>query len=208
MTLYDILGVRDDATQAEIRTAYRNAARRHHPDTGDGSTSAMAAAARAWEVLGNPAARTRYDTSLRTPAGATSGGAGGAGGAEHGGSHSRPMTTSAPSAQPYTTGGIAKFPWKLMAVMATVGSIVVLIGAITASPVEPRKPDNLLQPNSCVSILANGDAAEVVCDGAHDGVVQQLVPVGSTCPAGTEAHRDRQGMGTACVVIDTPADSG
>ena len=205
MTLYDILGVRDDATQAEIRTAYRNAARRHHPDTGDGSTSAMAAAASAWEVLGNPAARTRYDTSLRSPSGATSSGAGGA---DRGGSHGRPMTSSAPSAQPYTTGGIAKFPWKLMAVMATVGSIVVLIGAITASPIEPRKPDNLLQPNSCVSILANGDAAEVVCDGARDGVVQQLIPVGSTCPPGTEAHRDRQGMGTACVEIDATADSG
>jgi molecular chaperone DnaJ len=118
------------------------------------------------------------------------------------------VTSRAPSVEAYTTGGIARFPWKLMAVMATVGSIVVLIGAITASPIEPRKPDNLLQPNSCVSILANGDAAEVVCDGARDGVVQQLIPVGSTCPAGTEGHRDRQGMGTACVVIDAAADSG
>ena len=198
MTLYDILGVRNDATQAEIRTAYRNAARRHHPDTGDGSTSAMAAAASAWEVLGNPAARTRYDSSLRLPTGA--------GGANVGASSYEPSSSSPPEA--YTTGGIAKFPWKLMAVMATVGSIVVLVGAITASPVEPRKPDNLLQPNSCVSILANGDAAEVVCDGGRDGVVQQLVPVGSTCPAGTEAHRDRQGMGTACVVIDSTADAG
>ena len=104
MTLYDILGVPDDATQAEIRTAYRNAARRHHPDTGDGSTSAMAAAARAWEVLGNPAARTRYDTSLRSPSGSVSGSAGTA---DHGGSGGRPMTSSAPSAQPYATGGLA-----------------------------------------------------------------------------------------------------
>lgn len=196
MTLYDVLGVRSDATQAEIRAAYRNAARRHHPDTGDGSTSAMAAASRAWEVLGNAAARSHYDASLRSPTSAA------------GASTYPPSSSSVAPPQPYTTGGIAKFPWKLMAVMATVGSIVVLIGAITASPIEPRKPDNLLQPNSCVSILDNGDVAEVVCDGARDGVVQQLIPIGSVCPAGTEAHRDRQGMGTACVVLDAVVGSG
>jgi molecular chaperone DnaJ len=204
VTLYDILGVRSDATQAEIRSAYRNAARRHHPDTGDGSTSAMAAAAGAWEVLGNPTKRRQYDLSQRS----------GVGAADADAWSSTPKTstasyTSGPyTGQPYTTGGLAKFPWKLMAVMATVGSVVVLIGAITASPIEPQKPDNLLQPNSCVSILANGDAAEVMCDGTQDGVVAQLIPMGSTCPVGSEAHRDRQGMGTACVVIDAASGTG
>jgi molecular chaperone DnaJ len=88
-----------------------------------------------------------------------------------------------------------------MAVMATVGTVLVLLGAITAGPVEPTKPDNLLQPNSCVVVQPNSDVAEVSCADEYDGIVRQLVPIGSVCPVGTQAHRDRQGMGTACIVM-------
>jgi molecular chaperone DnaJ len=199
--LYEVLGVRSDASTAEIRTAYRRAARRHHPDTGDGSTAAMSAATGAWQVLGDASARARYDASLR--AGAATGSA-----VPRSTSTS---TTSSPSPErviTYTTGDPARFPWRLMAVMATVGAVIVLLGSITAGPSEPSKPDNLLQPSSCVDLLDNGDAAEVACQGPHDGVVLLLVPFGSVCPTNTEAHRDRQGMGTACVVLADAATSG
>ena len=66
---YDVLGVRPDATQDEIRRAYHALARRHHPDTQpDAEPSAareagraMAAVNDAWEVLGDPARRRSYD---------------------------------------------------------------------------------------------------------------------------------------------------
>jgi hypothetical protein len=68
-THYDVLGVRPDATQDEIRRAYHSLARRHHPDTQpDAEPSAaresglaMAAVNDAWEVLGDPARRRDYD---------------------------------------------------------------------------------------------------------------------------------------------------
>ncbi|MEY4874351.1 MAG: hypothetical protein RJB41_1053, partial [Actinomycetota bacterium] len=34
----------------------------------------------------------------------------------------------------------------------------------------------------------------------HYGVVRQLIGFDMTCPSDTEAIRDRQGMGQACVV--------
>lgn len=199
MTLYDVLGVRGDASLEEVRSAYRRAARRHHPDTGDGSTVAMAAVSGAWRVLGDPVARRRYDQSLRDPQPSA---------ARIGGTRPnvgrRPDDDlyPTPTPAPYVTGEPARFPWKLMAVMATAGTVLVLVGAITAGPVEPAKPDNLLQQNSCVLVQPNSDVAEVSCAQEYDGVVRQLVPIGSVCPVGTQAHRDRQGMGTACVVID------
>jgi molecular chaperone DnaJ len=191
VTLYDVLGVRRDASLAEIRTAYRRAARRHHPDTGDGSTSAMAAIADAWRVLGDPAARRRYDQSLRAPQPTTA----------PTDVHPDRDTAPPPVPTPYVTGDPARFPWRFMAVMATAGTLLVLLGAITSGPAEPAKPDNVLEQNSCVVVQPNTDVAEVSCAGPHDGVVRQLIPIGSVCPQGTEAHRDRQGMGTACIVL-------
>ena len=70
---YDVLGVRPDATQDEIRRAYHALARRHHPDTrpaaepeaARASGLAMAAVNDAWEVLGDPARRRAYDNGGR-----------------------------------------------------------------------------------------------------------------------------------------------
>jgi hypothetical protein len=39
----------------------------------------------------------------------------------------------------------------------------------------------------------------VPCDDLHDGVVADFVPFDTSCAIGTEPHRDRQGMGIACV---------
>ncbi len=83
--------------------------------------------------------------------------------------------------------------------MAAVGVAVVLVGAALYEPPGPERPDNLLEPGSCVTILVNGDAQETACGGAQDRVVQVLVPFADPCPVGTEGHRDRQGRGTACV---------
>ena len=57
---YDALGLRRDATPAQVRAAYRAAARTHHPDKG-GDARAFAAVRAAFETLGDPARRAAYD---------------------------------------------------------------------------------------------------------------------------------------------------
>jgi curved DNA-binding protein CbpA len=66
---YAELGVSRDASSEEIRRAYRQVARRHHPDVNrdPGGPERFAAAARAYEILGDPAARARYDNRFPGP---------------------------------------------------------------------------------------------------------------------------------------------
>lgn len=61
---YDVLGVSPDASADEIKRAYRQLARRYHPDiSGDDRGAAFLEAARAYEVLHNPRRRRQYDAS-------------------------------------------------------------------------------------------------------------------------------------------------
>jgi curved DNA-binding protein CbpA len=66
---YAELGVSRDASSEEIRRAYRQVARRHHPDVNQdpGGAERFAAAARAYEILSDPAARARYDNRFPGP---------------------------------------------------------------------------------------------------------------------------------------------
>jgi DnaJ-class molecular chaperone len=59
-SLYDILGVSKDATHEEIHAAYRQQAKKTHPDAG-GSANAFQAVAKAYAILSDPAKRTKYD---------------------------------------------------------------------------------------------------------------------------------------------------
>lgn len=58
--LYDILGVPRDAKPRDIKAAYRKRAAAAHPDKG-GSDEALQAINQAWEILGDPEKRRRYD---------------------------------------------------------------------------------------------------------------------------------------------------
>lgn len=61
---YEILGVGHDASQDEIKKAYRQAALRYHPDRNPGDTAAeekFKQAAEAYAVLGDAQKRARYD---------------------------------------------------------------------------------------------------------------------------------------------------
>ena len=62
---YVTLGVRPDASAAEIRDAYRALARRYHPDHAPEAATRMAAINEAYRVLGEPARRAVYDATLR-----------------------------------------------------------------------------------------------------------------------------------------------
>jgi len=62
---YKILGVKKDASQDEIKKAFRKLARKYHPDVNPGDKAAEAKfkeISEAYEVLSDPKARKEYDT--------------------------------------------------------------------------------------------------------------------------------------------------
>lgn len=60
---YDVLGVGRDAGADEIKRAYRQLARRYHPDiSGDERGAAFVELARAYQVLSDPQRRRSYDS--------------------------------------------------------------------------------------------------------------------------------------------------
>ena len=65
MSLYDVLGVKSTARTDEIRRAYLDLARAHHPDlAGGGDPARMAEVNAAWAVLGDPSRRRSYDDAM------------------------------------------------------------------------------------------------------------------------------------------------
>jgi molecular chaperone DnaJ len=154
----------------------------------------MASINEAWQVLGDSNRRREYDLSLRQPTGT-----------EWAHANAGPVVDPPEFVEP-AFNPLARyqdpprFPWRFMGVLALLGIVLVSIGVITAPDPIPPRVDNVLQPGDCVVIEANGDA-ERLCSEPHDGVVELLVPTGETCSPAAEPHRDRQGMGTACVLL-------
>jgi len=75
---YDILGVKKNATDSDLKSAYRSLAKKYHPDLNPGDEAAATKfkeAAEAYDVLSDPKKRATYDRG-----GNPFGGAGGAGG--------------------------------------------------------------------------------------------------------------------------------
>ena len=58
---YELLGVRKDAGADDIKKAFRNLAKQHHPDVDAGSEEKFKELAEAYEVLGDAEKRRRYD---------------------------------------------------------------------------------------------------------------------------------------------------
>jgi len=62
---YEVMGVAKNATQDEIRKAFRKLARKHHPDVSEDKENAeekFKELNEAYEVLGDPEKRKKYDT--------------------------------------------------------------------------------------------------------------------------------------------------
>src|SRR4051794_41596123 len=82
---YKTLGVDKKASQEEIKKAYRKLARKYHPDTNKeaGAEERFKAISEAYDTLGDPEKRKRYDRggSVFPGGGSPFGGAGGAGAA-------------------------------------------------------------------------------------------------------------------------------
>lgn len=81
---YDVLGIKRDATEAQIKSAYRRLARKYHPDVNKAPDSAekFREATEAYEVLSDAQKRKMYDTYGHA---GPSGFGGGGGGARPGG---------------------------------------------------------------------------------------------------------------------------
>ena len=60
---YKELGLTQNATRNEIKSAYRLLAKRYHPDTG-GDNEKFLALQLAWETLNDPQKKAIYDQSL------------------------------------------------------------------------------------------------------------------------------------------------
>lgn len=67
-SFYDILGVSDNATQDEIKKAYKKKAIEHHPDKG-GNEDVFKKVSEAYDTLGDESKRQNYDNQRRNPFG-------------------------------------------------------------------------------------------------------------------------------------------
>lgn len=63
---YEVLGVREDATRAEIDRQFKRQASKHHPDLG-GNEESMKSLNEAYGVLRDSALRRDYDLQRKTP---------------------------------------------------------------------------------------------------------------------------------------------
>lgn len=202
-THYDVLGVPSDAPSSVIRAAYRDRARLHHPDRSGADavgSAEMAAINEAYRVLGEPGRRALYDRSLGAPTSESAAPSAAGFGSDRSGDERFDDRVRSSHLSP---AGPARVPWKLMLVTALLGSAVVLVSAAFDDPPSTEPPDGIIRAGSCVQIEPNGDAREIACTNTPaDVVVELLVPTLASCPAGMAAHRDRLGLGTACIRFD------
>lgn len=62
---YIILGIPEDSSQADVKSAYRRLAKEFHPDHYGNNQNRFQVIHEAYSVLGDPALRRRYDASLQ-----------------------------------------------------------------------------------------------------------------------------------------------
>jgi hypothetical protein len=206
-SLYGLLGVSPDASADEIRHAYYRAARRIHPDLNPeaDADAAMRRLNHAWEVLGDPVARRRYDAELRQPI---------------------PAPVSVPR-QPPTQPPVdepAPHPPRFLRPSALIVAVLLVIFVVTAYA--RHDPNNTSRPTSPTSdstppptatsagptdLIGNcldaqpGYDAVVPCTQRNLGQVMMLVANSALCPANTHPY---QLIGRVQWVCLRPSTSG
>lgn len=197
---YHVLGIEPDADNATVRAAYRRLARDHHPDRVASSSAVsggrdMPAINEAYRVLNDPGRRALYDRSLDAPV---------RGHATTSAQHPGNDTVEPEERWDFGRADMdrpARVPWRSLLVFGSFAVVGILVLAQFSGVDDNVGPDGILRNGDCVEIQANGDAREILCAGELDLVVRAFVPFDGTCPGLTEPHRDRQGMGVACVEL-------
>ncbi len=194
---YEVLGVAETASPDEVRAAYRRLMRVVHPDVASsGNGTGLHSAAdvnEAYRVLIDPERRLAYDRQRRVSGSAIP-------------PTQQPQYRYESSDHPVYQRPVSRpsspdrrVPWRGVLAVVLSGVVGVVVLSAVADPSVPRSPDGVLQSGSCVTIEPNGDAREIACTGVDDIVMDVLVPFDIPCPQGTVGHRDRQGMGVACI---------
>lgn len=179
MTLYDDLGMAPDASQDELRRAYRGLARRLHPDlNGDpGTEERMRRINEAWAVLGEPASRRRYDRVLRETAG--------------------PPRPEPPPAGPSRW---LRPPVLAVAVLAIIFVVTAYAGPHEGKPApvpaapgvtDGQPPSGLVSSGyvgQCLLVQTGYDAV-VPCTQPNSGLVVGQTSRSADCPAATAVHQ-------------------
>lgn len=61
---YDILGVSNKSTEADIRQAYLNLVKKHHPDCKTGNAEKFKELNEAYEILSDKSMKSKYDSEM------------------------------------------------------------------------------------------------------------------------------------------------
>lgn len=184
-TLYDVLGVGPGASAGDLRAAYRERARRLHPDVSSGDAAAMRSLNDAWAVLSDHTRRAAYDRR-RTVAGP------GASGRDDG--SGRPVSGSThdgSSAHPPTRLRL----WPLLVLGA---GLLVVVTAYAGRPADTRTQ---VEPvGQCLVEGADLDRTEP-CRSAGGRRIVAVGGPGVQCPERTDtrALRGDPATRTACV---------
>ncbi|MDQ6617746.1 MAG: J domain-containing protein [Actinomycetota bacterium] len=181
-SLYEALGAIPGDSQAELQRRYRQRARELHPDVNQdpGAQEAMLRLNQAWEVLGDPNARRRYDDQLLGPP-------------------EEAEATSAPGAEV-----MVPRPLRLLrpSVLIPLVLFLIFVGTAYAGRVGPEGPNPGPSPAPGVFSTSSATASStrlvgrcvrrqtttltpVACSEVNDGQVVAEIGLYERCPGGT-----------------------
>lgn len=207
-THYQRLGVEPSASTEEIRVAYRQLARRLHPDRlGDTTGPERVHAERrmreineSWEVLRDAGRRRRYDEGrLQGPRRAAAR-SGSAPPGEAVAPVDDDLVDVLPEMGAFGAGAMRHGPWLvLVVVLGLIFVVSAYAGGGTDDPEPPKRAGADLVPGSCIDTGPGTAVEPVSCSGPHEYVVVDLVATADACPPGTEARRFSNAGAWDCV---------